>query len=388
MPQFRPEVIMKKFVLSICCLLLFLMGAPVHAQTQDISGTWQGTLHTPGRDLRLVLKISKAPDGKLGAVMYSIDQGGQAITASSVSLDGSSVKYAVAVINGSFEGTLSADGSTITGKWTQGPQPLDLELGRATPDTAWAIPAPPKPMTATNPSFDVATIKLTDPNDRGKLFTVSGGGRQVITKGTTMDDLISFAYGVHPKQLVNAPDWFDKDRFDITGQPDAEGVPNQNQMRIMLQKLLVSRFGLTFHKDTQDLSVYEIVVGKDGPKLTPTAIQNNLPGLRFLSINPADLMVRNATMADFAGLMQSAVLDKPVVDHTGISGRYDFELKWTPDQGQFETFGGIKSAPSDAPDAPPDLFTAIQQQTGLKINSTKAPVEVMVIDKVSQPSPN
>ena len=380
---------MKRIALLGCVALLALFaGSAVFAQAKDITGQWQGTLHAPGRDLRTVVKVSKAADGSLQAVMYSIDQGAQAIRASSVSMDGATVKYAVSVINGSFEGTLSADGNTIDGKWTQGPQSLDLTLVRTTPDTAWAIPAPPEPMTATDPSFDVATIKLTDPNDRSKLFTVSGGGRQVITKGTTMDDLISFAYGMHPKEVINAPDWFDKDRFDITGQPDAEGVPNQNQMRIMLQKLLVSRFGLTFHKDTRDLSVYEIVAGKDGPKLTPTAIQNNLPGLFFRSINPADLMVRNATMADFAGLMQSAVLDKPVVDHTGISGRYDFELKWTPDQGQFETFGGIKSAPSDAPDAPPDLFTAIQQQTGLKINSTKAPVEVMVIDKVSQPSPN
>jgi bla regulator protein blaR1 len=380
---------MKKMILMFCIFAVALFtGSAASAQSQDIAGTWQGTLHGPGRDLRLVLKISKAPDGKLGAVMYSIDQGGQPITASSVSVEGSTVKYAVSAINGSFEGTLSADGSTIDGKWTQGPGTTDLTLGRATADTAWAIPAPPKPMTATDPSFDVATIKLTPPDQPGKLFTVTPGGRQVLTKGTTMNDLVAFAYGMQPKQLINAPDWFDKDKFDITGQPDAEGVPNPEQMKTMLRKLLVSRFQLTFHKDTRVLSVYEIVVGKDGQKLTPTAMQGNLPGLFFRSINPADLMVRNATLADFAGLMQSAVLDKPVVDHTGISGRYDFELKWTPDQGQFETFGGIKAPATENADAPPDLFTAIQQQLGLKINSTKGPTEVMVIDKVEKPSPN
>ncbi|MGH9574000.1 MAG: TIGR03435 family protein [Candidatus Acidiferrales bacterium] len=380
---------MKQLMLVIFVLAVALFtGSAAMAQSQDISGQWQGTLHGPGRDLRLVLKISKAPDGKLGAVMYSIDQGGQPITASSVSVDGSTVKYAVNVINGSFEGTLSADGSTINGKWTQGPNTSDLALGRATADTAWAIPAPPKPMTATDPSFEVATIKLTPPGQPGKLFTVTSGGRQVLTKGTTMNDLIGFAYSMQPKQLINAPDWFDKDKFDITGQPDAEGIPNPDQMKTMMRKLLVSRFQLTFHKDTRVLSVYEIVVGKDGQKLTPTAVQGNLPGLFFRNINPADLMVRNATLADFAGLMQSAVLDKPVVDHTGLSGRFDFELKWTPDQGQFETFGGIKAPATENADAPPDLFTAIQQQIGLKINSTKGPTDVMVIDKVEKPSAN
>lgn len=380
---------MKKFVLLACiCTVALFATAVSFAQTPDITGQWQGTLHAPARDLRTVLKISKAPDGKLSATMYSIDQGGQPINASSVSLEGSTMKYAVSAINGSFEGTLSASGDTITGKWTQGPGVLDLTLVHTTPDTAWAIPAPPKPMTATDPSFEVATIKLTPPDQPGKLFTVTPGGRQVLTKGTTMNDLLGFAYGMHPKEIINAPDWFDKDKFDITGQPDAEGIPNQNQMKTMMQKLLVSRFELTFHKDTRELAVYEVVVGKDGPKIQPTATQGDLPGLFFRSINPADLMIRNATMADFATIMQSAVLDKPVVDHTGIAGKHDFELKWTPVQGQFETFGGIKSAPTENPDAPPDLFTAIQQQIGLKINSTKAPVDVMVIDKVTKPSAN
>jgi len=380
---------MKKLMLAIFVSVFALFtGSTAMAQSSDISGQWQGTLHGPGRDLRLILKISKAPDGKLAAVMYSIDQGGQPISASSVSLDGSTVKYAVTVINGSYEGTLSADGNTIEGKWTQGPGTSDLTLVRASADTAWAIPAPPKPMTATDPSFEVATIKLTPPDQPGKLFTVTPGGRQVLTKGTTMNDLIGFAYSMQPKQLINAPDWFDKDKFDITGQPDAEGIPNPDQMKTMMRKLLVDRFQLTFHKDTRVLSVYEIVVGKDGQKLTPTAVQGNLPSLFFRGINPADLVVRNATMVEFAGLMQSAVLDKPVVDHTGITGKFDFELKWTPDQGQFETFGGIKAPATENADAPPDLFTAIQQQIGLKINSTKAPTDVMVIDKVEKPSAN
>ena len=378
---------MKKLMLVMVVFAVALFGgSAAMAQSQDITGSWQGTLHAPGRDLRIVFKVSKAPDGKLSGVMYSIDQGGQPITASSVSVEGSTVKYAVSAINGSYEGTLSADGSTIDGKWTQGPGTNDLTLGRATADTAWAIPAPPKPMTATDPSFEVATIKLSPPDEQGKFFTVTRGSNQVRTGNTTLSDLVTFAYGVHPKQVINAPDWADKDKFDILGKPDAEGVPNQAQLRTMMQKLLASRFQLTFHKDTRELSVYELVVAKSGPKLTPSATQGDLPGLFFRGLG--DLPARNATMADFAGLLQAAVLDKPVVDHTGITGRYDFELKWTPDQSQFEALGGIKTPPADNPDAPPDLYTAIQQQIGLKIDATKAPTEVMVIDKVEKPSPN
>src|SRR5690348_4368773 len=194
---------MRKLMLVIFAFAIALFtGSAAMAQSQDITGQWQGTLHAPNRDLRTVVKISKAPDGKLAAVMYSIDQSGQPITASSVSVDGSTVKYAVSAINGSFEGTLSANGNTIDGKWTQGPGTSNLTLVRATADTAWAIPAPPKHMTATDPSFEVATIKLSPPDQRGKAFRIMPGG-QFQTINTTLSDLVSFAYGMHPKQVIN-----------------------------------------------------------------------------------------------------------------------------------------------------------------------------------------
>jgi uncharacterized protein (TIGR03435 family) len=98
--------------------------------------------------------------------------------------------------------------------------------------------------------------------------------------------------------------------------------------------------------------------------------------------------VRNATMGDFAHLMQSAVLDRPVVDQTGLAGKWDFQLKWTPDDSQFSGMGMRPPPPSEAADAPPPLFTAIQEQLGLKLESGKAQVDVMVIDHVEHPSAN
>jgi uncharacterized protein (TIGR03435 family) len=118
-----------------------------------------------------------------------------------------------------------------------------------------------------------------------------------------------------------------------------------------------------------------------------TGDPKGLPGLGFQGLG--NLVVRNANMSDLASLMQAAVLDRPVVDQTGLTGRYDFTLKWTPDEFQFRNFGAQLPKPAaDAPDAPPDLMTAMQQQLGLKIEGTKAPVEILVIDHVEKPSAN
>jgi uncharacterized protein (TIGR03435 family) len=100
------------------------------------------------------------------------------------------------------------------------------------------------------------------------------------------------------------------------------------------------------------------------------------------------LNVRNALMSDFTGLMQSAVLDRPVVDQTGLAGRFDFTLNWTPDDSQFGGMGAKIPPPTDSADAPPNLYTAIQEQIGLKLDATKAPADVMIIDHVEKPSEN
>jgi uncharacterized protein (TIGR03435 family) len=113
---------------------------------------------------------------------------------------------------------------------------------------------------------------------------------------------------------------------------------------------------------------------------------NGLPALFFRQLG--DLNVRNATMRDFAHLMQSAVLDRPVVDQTGLAGKWDFQLKWTPDDSQSSGMGMRPPPPSEAADAPPPLITAIQEQLGLKLESGKAQVDVMVIDHVEHPSAN
>jgi uncharacterized protein (TIGR03435 family) len=386
---------MKRTLLWMVALILILGGlvGALHAQEKDITGNWQGTLQA-GKGLRIVMKITK-DNGQLKGVSYSIDQGAQPIGISSIALDGTSFNFAIKALDVTYAGTLSPDGNTIAGKQTQGGQTSELNFQRATADTAWAIPEPPKAMAADAvPKFDVVTIKPSDPNRQGKGFTIRG--RHVMTINTNVNDLITFSYGLHAKQIVGAPDWFATEKFDIDGVPDVEGKPNTKQLKLLIQSALTDRFKLTFHHDQKELSVYALSVGKSGPKLTDTIHQPNEPanfGFRKLGA----LMVTNSSMKDFCDGMQAAVMDKPVVDHTGLTGKYDFTLNWTPDDSQFAQMGvprppppptGATTTPTDDPNAPPALSTAMQEQLGLKFDSVKAPADVFVIDHVEKPSAN
>lgn len=363
-------------------------AAPAANEAQNIADTWQGTLHA-GRDLRVVAKISKADGGGYKGEFYSIDQGGDPIPVAKITLDGTAVKFSITAIGGAYEGKLSADGKTIAGSWTQGPNPLPLNFERATPSTEWTIPPPtPKlaPMAANaNPTFEVATIKPSKPDDQRKLFIVRGNRFQIINQPLTQ--IISFAFDVQVKQVIGLPAWAETDKYDIDGKPDGEGAPSGKQWKSMIQKLLADRFKLTFHHDKRELSVYVLSVAKTGQRMTKSeGDPNGLPGLFFQALGK--LNVRNALMTDFTELMQSAVLDRPVLDQTGITGRWDFTLNWTPDDSQFSGLGARVPPPTDSANAPPNLYTAIQEQIGLKLDATKAPADVMVIDHVEKPSDN
>jgi uncharacterized protein (TIGR03435 family) len=361
--------------------------SPAGNKGQDIAGTWQGTLHA-GRDYRDVVKITKADDGGYKVVFYLPDQSGDGYTASNVTIDGPTLKMTLPF--GSYEGKLSPDGKTITGTWTQGSSSLPLIFTRATPETEWTIPPPtPKvaPMDANaNPGFEVATIKPSAPNRPGKNVGFRGG--HFMTRNTNVNDLIALAYGLHAKQIVGGPDWFGTDLYDIEGKPDTEGLPNDKQMKTMLQKLLADRFKLTFHHDKRELSVYVISVASGGPKMTTSSPDSRT---NFIFRGLGDLLVTSMTMTDFSTWMQAGVMDKPVVDQTGLSGRYDFQLKWTPDESQFAQFRGtgrVVPPPTNDPNAPPSLYTAMQEQLGLKMGTAKFPDDVIVIDHVEKPSEN
>ena len=238
------------------------------------------------------------------------------------------------------------------------------------------MPTPVKPMAAdAHPSFAVATIKPHDPNSSRQGFNATGDRYTI--RNQTIVSLMMFAYSIDKHQIVDAPAWASTDRFDIEGATDTPGQPNLHQQQEMLQKLLTERFGLRFHNEKRKLPVYAIQIAKGGPKLKPPA-NPDAEADQDASSHGTEVTVTitTGTMADFILGMQF-FFDRPLVDQTGISGRHDFTLRYTHDE-----------ANATDPNAPPGLFTAIQEQLGLKLDAVKAPIDVFVIDHVGAPSAN
>lgn len=375
---------MSKLIVWLVILFASLGSA---AYAQDLTGNWQGTLQLGGNGLRTVIKVTK-DDGKYQATLYNVDQGSPPMPITTFMLDGKTVQFTIKGLDASYTGTLAPDGNSISGKVKQGGQLRELNLQHVTEENTWAIPKPPKAMPPdAKPKFDVATIKPGQPNSPGK--NIGFRGREFRARNFNVNDLIGFAYGLHAKQIVGAPDWFNSQLYDISGVPDVEGQPSMKQMNMLMESLLADRFQLKFHYEKRELQVYSLTV-KSTPKMdVSNASADAGTGFGFRRLG--DLTVRNMTMAEFAKWMQSSVMDRPVIDQTGLKDRYDFTLKWTPDDSQFAQFrstGALPQGNPDDPNAPPSLYTALQEQLGLKMEPTKAMDEVMVIDHVEKPSEN
>ena len=234
------------------------------------------------------------------------------------------------------------------------------------------------------PAFEAATIKPGTP-ERG--FGVQVRGRRLTTVNTSVSEIMAFAWSLHPRQITGGPAWMESEKYDLLAETGpAIGDAPKPDIRAMVQELLADRFGLRYHRDTKELSVYQIVVGKTGDKLANSPGDPNGAPTYGLSALGA-MTVTNAKISDFAGWMQRYVLDRPVVDHTGITGRFTFTLNWAADDSQFAALAGTLRPPAGNSERP-DLYEAMQQQLGLKLEATKAPVEVLVIDHLEKPSKN
>jgi uncharacterized protein (TIGR03435 family) len=367
---------------------------PAPAASTDISGIWQATVAGPNgqKGQRVVIKVTKDASGTYAASLFNADRGGPPLKFTTVTVEGADVKFATPMVT--IQGKLSADGKTIDGSFNGGgPNPMPISFALTAPDAAWPIPEPIKPMAAdAKPGFDVVTVKPSTPGSQGK--GIGFDGRHFRLLHANLNDMIALGYGLHAKQIVGAPDWAGKDLFDVDGVPDVPGIPSSKQIEILLQKLLADRFQLKFHNEQRELAVYAITVAAGGPKLTKTTAGPDDPsgfGIQGPNSQGVTVIARNLTIAGFATWMQASVTDRPMVDQTELKDRYDFRLKWTPDDSQFLQFRGAGTAlppPSDDPNAPPVFYTAVREQLGLKIEATKAPDEVMVIDSVERPSPN
>jgi uncharacterized protein (TIGR03435 family) len=242
------------------------------------------------------------------------------------------------------------------------------------------------------PSFEVASIKPNLSGSQAMLFLPAPG--RFDAENQTLQHLVMRAYDVKDFQISGGPGWINSDHYDI--QAKAEGNPSPDQMKLMLQTLLRDRFKLALHWETKELPIYVLTVAKGGLRLQPlkegsciTPDPNN-PSARAPDQKQSDfcgfggtgrgtLDATSASMAHLAGMF-SFLLDRIVVDKTAIAGEFRVHLTFAHD----EVATGL---PASA-DAGPSLFTAVQEQLGLKLESSKGPVDVLVIDRVEKPSEN
>ncbi len=182
--------------------------------------------------------------------------------------------------------------------------------------------------------------------------------------------------------VSGGPGWAGGDRFDIVAKAETSATPAQ--IRVMMQTLLKERFQLALRRETRTVTVYDLVVNKGAPKLTESSLK--VGGIAFPGRGTA--VGRGTAMTGLAGYLQT-LLGDVVVDKTGLTGNYDFKLTWVPDEAQAGKPGaqGVPAA-NGAEESGPSIFTALQEQLGLKLEATKGPVETLVIERVEKPSEN
>jgi uncharacterized protein (TIGR03435 family) len=230
--------------------------------------------------------------------------------------------------------------------------------------------------------FEVASIKASKPGGgRGTSLLTDPVGR-FTAENATLRTIIAFAFGVRDFQMSGGPSWLDSDRFDIVAKPEA--TSNPAQVGQMVQSLLADRFNLKFHRETKVMPVLALVVGKNGPKLKQTKPEDDAsrPNRGFQG-GRGELTALGSDMGALATRL-SAVLGRPVIDRTALTGKFDFKLQWRPDNRV-----QMKSPDESVADSEtgPSIFTAVQQ-LGLKLEDQKGPVEFIVIDSVEKPSAN
>jgi uncharacterized protein (TIGR03435 family) len=227
------------------------------------------------------------------------------------------------------------------------------------------------------PAFEVSTIKPAATSSDGHTHINYPPNDNFSATNITLLALMQWAYSMPEKQILEGPSWLGSARFDIQAKSDiGEQIKSLRSDQVnevkrrMVQALLADRFQLKLHSETRTLPAYDLVLAKGGSKLLPSSSNGKSIGTGRTHFNGQDL--------DTTSIAEelSKISGRVVVDKTGLTGRYDFKLLWAAD----DAVAGDTDAPA--------LFTAIQEQLGLKLEPAKEPVPVLVIDHVEQPTPN
>jgi uncharacterized protein (TIGR03435 family) len=231
--------------------------------------------------------------------------------------------------------------------------------------------------------IEVASIKPSRSGSADSNLDSTPGGRLTATN-ITVRYLIRLAYGVEDYQIERAPAWVDRERYDIAVKGAGGKTANMEEERSMVRELLADRFQLTTHRETKQMPVYLLVVGKNGAKLTA---HNDGSGTK--TRKGCGHLAGTRVTTDVIAAMLSRQFERDVLNRTGLPGKYDFQLDWTPDAGPcpaVDSQGG-SATPADAAGLP-YIQTALQQQLGLRLEAAKGAAGVLVIDRVERPSEN
>lgn len=255
------------------------------------------------------------------------------------------------------------------------------------------------------PVFEVASIKPAAPDARGMYVRTTPGGRLSVNN-MTLKEMIVFAWRIQPYQVSGGPSWLDSIHYDISAKP--ESSPKQGELQLMLQALLEDRFQLTIHRETKELPIYALVLARKDGKLGPKLIEAKEGGCEtFDPANPpgprepgqAPRLFCGNQMMSFTSMtavsvpvaniipMLARTLGRTIVDKTGLTGKFNLNMQWTPDDAQLAMLPPDAPRPASDPSGP-SIFTALQEQLGLKLESQKGPVEILVIDRAEKPSEN
>ena len=243
--------------------------------------------------------------------------------------------------------------------------------------------------------FEVASIEPAKPDPFNRGFRiVPGGGINLLR--ITLKELISFAYDVHDSQISGGPSWMSSEKYAILAQPVPSEVPadiremsEDQQLRALdrvrqrVRSLLAERFQLTVRRDTKELSAYALLIGNSGSKLRE--FREGEHNLKGIGLGRGELTLRRSTTQMLATVL-SKLVGGPVQDRTGLTGAFEGKLEWTPEPGEPSLVP--ETTPTPNLSGRPPLFTALQEQLGLKLESTGGPVEMIVVDKLEKPSEN
>jgi uncharacterized protein (TIGR03435 family) len=253
--------------------------------------------------------------------------------------------------------------------------------------------ATPKPL-----EFEVASIKPHPPGENSSSTNLVSGG--VNATNVTLRQLIVRSYDIQDFQLLGGPAWINDDRWDIMARTPDFVMPQdpnsltdqqrktiQAQMQERLRNLLTDRFGLAVRRETKEQPIYALVVAKNGPKLKATKEKGGNNGTNTNMSNGRGTAIFTAVTTGVLSQQLARRTGRPVLDKTGLTGKYDFKLEWTAEVGQPGAVDGGPGANASEP-AGPTIFTAVQEQLGLRLESQKGLVEVIVIERVEKPSEN